>query len=214
MVTKFITKEDLEGAKAKMIADLQASAQVELDSLVKERNAAQKTNLALLTGTNAIESSEPKVTIPPNLEGQKLEQFEVQGEMISTGTAYSMDELLGILTRELKLKKSPEKRLLGTNDKSLTYRIIDIDSVTHKIKITATIEGVEEYEISPDKENGARLIKKIKDHIVNKDIKEAEAYIQNLPQIDKVKIESWPAWAPTIPGIPDNITIELRRADT
>ncbi len=212
-VTKFITKEDLEGARAKMLADLQASTQAELEALVKERNTTQKTNLALLTGANTLKNSEPKIIIPPNLEGQKLDQFEVQGEMVSVGTAYSMDELLSILKTELKLKKSPEKRLVDIDDKSLTYRIIPNDDDASKIKITATIEGIEEYEISPDKENGERLIKKIKDHIVNKDIQEAETYIQNLPQIDKVTIESWPAWAPTIPGIPDNITIELRRGE-
>jgi hypothetical protein len=214
LVSKFITKEDLELSKKKMIEDLQAAAKVELEAAVREKNVNQKTNLALLTGGTAIEMGEPRVTIPPNLEGQKLETFDIQGEMVASGITYNKDDLLSILTAELKLKKSPQKRLVYIDDNSLTYKIIDNDKITKKIKITTTIQGREEYEISPEKENGDRLIKSIKDHIIGKDIKEAESYIQNLPEIDKVKVESWPAWAPTLPGIPDNIKIEIKRDPT
>jgi hypothetical protein len=212
-VINTITKQDLEQARTKMIGDLKASAQAELQANVKERNDTQKTNLSLLTGTNAIVTSDPKVTIADNLEGQKLQTFDVQGEIVAVGTAYSADDLLSILKTELKLKKNPEKRLVYIQEDSLTQRIIDNDKNGKKIKITATIQGIEEFEISPDKENGDRLIKKIKEHVVNKDVKEAEQYIQNLPEIDKVTISSWPAWAPTLPGIPDNIKIEIRRPD-
>ncbi len=61
-------------------------------------------------------------------------------------------------------------------------------------------------------ENGQRLIEKIKEHIVGKDIEQAKNYIQNLPEINKVEIDSWPAWAPTIPNLPDNIEFEIRPA--
>jgi len=211
LVNKFITREDLENAKKKMIEDLQASAKVELEAAVKEKNDSQKTNLALVSGKDAIAMGEPKVTIPANLEGQKLEAFDIQGEMVASGVTYNKDELLSILTAELKLKKSPQKRLVYIDENSLTYKIIEYDHTTKKIKVTATIQGREEFEISPERENGDRLIKSIKEHIVGKDIKEAESYIQNLPEIDKVKVESWPAWAPTLPGIPDNIKIEIKR---
>lgn len=212
-VTKLISKEDLEAARKKMVDDLKASAQPELQTMVKERNESQKTNLVLLTGTDAIQVSDPVVTIPSNLEGQKLESFEVKGQVVATGTAYSKDELLEILKTELKLKKNPEKRLTYIDEDSFTYRIMENDKTGKKIKITSTIKGIEEYEISPEKENGERLIRKIKEHIVSKKIDEAEGYIQNLPEIDKVHIESWPAWAPTLPGLPDNIKVEVKKAE-
>jgi hypothetical protein len=212
-VTKLISKEDLEAARKKMVDDLKASAQPELQTMVKERNESQKTNLVLLTGTDAIQVSDPVVTIPSNLEGQKLESFEVKGQVVATGTAYSKDELLEILKTELKLKKNPEKRLTYIDEDSFTYRIMENDKAGKKIKITSTIKGIEEYEISPEKENGERLIRKIKEHIVSKKIDEAEGYIQNLPEIDKVHIESWPAWAPTLPGLPDNIKVEVKKAE-
>ncbi len=213
LVIQTITAEDIEAARAKMESDLKNSAEAELQAYVKERNDSQKTNLELLKGGTAIETSDPVIEIPSGLEGQKLESFEVHGEIVASGTSYNRDDLLSILKTELKLKKNPQKRLYKIDEESLSYRIVDNDKTSKKIKITATIKGVEEYEISPDKENGQRLIKKIKEHILGKEVLEAELYIQNLPEIDKVVIESWPAWSPTIPSIPDNIKIEVRRAE-
>ncbi|MCA9373735.1 hypothetical protein KC725_01100 [Candidatus Peregrinibacteria bacterium] len=213
LVIKEVSAEDLEAARVKMVADLQASAEAELKALVQERNENQNTNLELLTGSDVIEMSEPVVNIPGGLEGQRIDNFEVSGEVIVSGVAYNKDDLLGILKTELKLKKNPQKRLYRIDEESLTYRTVESDGAAGKIKITATLKGIEEYELSPDKENGERLIRKIKDHVLNMPINEAEVYIQNLPEIDKVYIESWPAWAPNMPGIPDNIKIDVRRGD-
>ncbi|MBI5754480.1 hypothetical protein HZA40_05030, partial [Candidatus Peregrinibacteria bacterium] len=63
-----------------------------------------------------------------------------------------------------------------------------------------------------DKENGAQLLEKIREHIAGLDIKEATNYIQNLPEINKVEISSWPAWSPTIPSLTDNISFKMRDA--
>ncbi len=212
VVIKTITAKDIEAARAKMENDLKASAEAELQSHVKERNESQKTNLELLTGRDVVKTSDPVIDMTSGLEGQKLETFEVHGEIVASGTAYNRDDLLSILKTELKLKKNPQKRLYKIDEESLSYRIVDTEEAAKKIKITATIRGVEEYEISPDKENGQRLVKKIKEHILGKEVQEAELYIQNLPEIDKVNIESWPAWSPTVPSIPDNIKIEVRHS--
>lgn len=212
-VTKHITKEDIDAAQQKLIQDLKNSAQAELQAAVSKRNESDKTNLVLLVGDKAFQSSEPKITIPPNLENQKLDSFEIQGEMSATGIAYNRDELMNMLKTELKLKKNPEKRLVHIDEESLTYRVFEVDNAGKKVKITATIKGIEEFEIDPEKENGERLVKKIKDHVVGHEIRESRDYIQNLPEINKVNIDSWPAWAPTMPNVPDNIRIEIVRED-
>ena len=51
---------------------------------------------------------------------------------------------------------------------------------------------------------------KIKEHIAGKDIDEATFYMQNLPEIDRVEIKSWPFWAPTLPTVPDNIEFTIQ----
>ncbi|MFH0838361.1 MAG: hypothetical protein V1880_03800, partial [Patescibacteria group bacterium] len=212
IVIKQISAEDIEAARAKMESDLRASAEAELQAYVKERNEAQKANLELVKGGDAIEMSAPSVSIAGGLAGQRLDSFDVNGEIVASGVAYSKDDLLGILKTELKLKQNPQKRLYRIDEESLSYRVIDTEKGSGKIKITATLKGIEEYDISPERENGARLIRKVKEHVLNMPIDEAEVYIQNLPEIDKVHVESWPAWAPNMPGIPDNIKIEIKRS--
>ncbi len=209
IVTKFITKDDITAAQAKINDDLKNSAQAELQSMVSKRNDAEKNNLVLLVGNNSIQIGQSKITIPPNLENQKLDSFDIQGEVTATGIAYNRDELLGILRSELKRNQNPEKRLVHIDENSLTYRIVESDQNTKKVKITATIKGIEEFEISPEKENGARLIKTIRDHVTGKSIREARDYILNLPEVNKASVDSWPAWAPNMPNVPDNINVEV-----
>ncbi len=108
-------------------------------------------------------------------------------------------------------KRNPEKKVVRIVEDSLTYRVIAFDQVAKKVKITASIQGLEEYEIDPEKENGRRFFSKVKEHVVGKSVVEARDYIQSLPEVEKVKISSWPAWAPTMPGVPDNIKIEIEQ---
>jgi len=209
---KFISKQDIEAARAKMTSDLKASVPAELQSSIDKRNRSDKTNLALLKDEYNL--GDALVIIPPNLEGQKLESFDVKGSMVASGVAYSKDELLNILKTELKLKKNPEKRLVKIDEDSITFKVADYDREAKKIKITPTIQGIEEFEVNPEKGNGERLIKTIKDHIVGKDTKEALNFIQNLPEIERVTINSWPAWAPNMPSVPDNIKIEIKHDES
>lgn len=209
VVIKHITKQDIEAAKQKMITDLKNSAQAELMSVVAKRNQTKNENLTLLALDNAIQTTEPKITIPANLENQKLDSFEIHGQLTATGTAYNSDELFKLLNAKLKDKQSPEKRLVHVDKGSFSSRIVNQDQSAKKITITATIKGIEEYQIDPENENGMRIVKQIQDHVVGHEVREARDYIQNLQEINKVEIESWPAWAPTMPNVPDNIKIEI-----
>lgn len=210
-IIKFISKEDVQAAQLKMESDLKSSAEAELLGVITKRNTNQNIRLALLTGKDLVEYGTPKIIIASNIEGQKLDSFDVKGTMVVSGIAYDKDELLNILKKEIRLKKNPEKALASVDEESLTIKIVDNDNNAQKITITATIQGIEEFEISPKKENGERLIKKITESIVGKDVNEARDFIQNLPEIERVDIKTWPAWAPTLPSVPDNIKVEIKR---
>jgi len=209
---KMVTKEDLEAAKGKMEAEVRNAAEEQLKEQVIKMNQEKSMDLTLLTGNNAIILGTPTVIIPQGLEGQIVDQFEISGSIPAKGIAYNYNELANILKAKLKLSKSPEKKLIRIDSESITIRIEPTEegADNSKLKITATIKGVEQYEIDPEKENGKRLIENIKEHILGKSIQEAETYIQQLPSINKVQISSWPAWSPTIPNVPDNIKIEIK----
>lgn len=205
---KFITKEDLDSAGKKIKDEILASAESELEQYVKQKNEIQGVNLSLLTGPSAIKKGNPRVYVPYELEGQEKENFEVSSEVEVSGVAYNKEEFINILKEELRNRKSPDKKLVNIDENSISYQMID-DTIPGRIKLTASIKGVEEYEIAPDKENGRRLLKKITEHILGIDKKSAEKYIQNLPEIDKVVIKTWPMWTPTLPKVPENIEVKI-----
>ncbi|MFH1534010.1 MAG: hypothetical protein ABID64_03700 [Nitrospirota bacterium] len=212
----YISAEDIEAAKSRMNDELLKAAVEELKVAVSEKSqlVAGSTTYSLLEGEGAIQLGDVTVNVAGNLEGQTVSEFSVSGEVYVSGVYYDHDAMLEILKSELLLKKSPQKELLRINEDSTSYRIFEWDEYSGKIKLTANIKGIEQFSIDPNKENGEKLLAKIKEHIAGKDIEEAKLYIQNLPEINKVEIDSWPVWSPTIPNIPENIEFEIRDAIT
>jgi len=208
---KMVSEEDLEAARGKMEAELINAAEEELQKTVLQMNQERNVQLGLLTGNGAIEIGEPNIYIDENLKGQMIESFEVSGDVYVKGIAYNYNELVEILKNKLTLSKSPEKRLVKIDTDSISLRLVPIeegDDPTRQ-KVTATIKGIEQYEISPERENGRRIIDNIKSHILGKSVEEASNYIQQLPSVNKVEISSWPAWSPNVPGVPDNIKVQV-----
>ncbi len=212
----YISTEDVEAAKSRLHDELMKTAVEELKVAVSEKSqlVAGSTTYTLLEGEGAIQLGEVTINVAGDLEGQTVSEFTVSGEVYVSGVYYDHDAMLAILKSELLLKKSPQKELLRINEDSTSYRIFEWDEYSGKMKLTANIKGIEQFSIDPNKENGERLLTKIKDHIVGKDIDDAKLYIQNLPEINKVEIDSWPVWSPTIPNIPENIEFEIRDAIT
>lgn len=206
-VIKFITEEDIVAATEKLDRALRGEAEKTLQAEIDRRNRDNNLELELLTGDLAINFGESRITIPDNLVGQRLDEFEIFGEIDASGVAYNENEFLNILKAELNANKNPQKRLVTINTDSITSKIFEVDEASQKIRITASIKGLQEYDILPDRENGARLIEKIKSHILGMNIDDAEIFIQNLPEINKVEIQGWPFWAPTMPSVPENIKI-------
>lgn len=209
LVTLKVTQEDLDASAILMRGNLESSREQVLMDEVAHRNTLNQTNLELLSGYNAIFSEEPNITVPSYLVEAIQDDFEVKGNLEVSGFAFNQDEFRGILREELLTRKSPDKTLVRLDPDSISYEIFEIGEIPGQIKLTATLKGIEAYDLNPEDESGARLIKKIKEHIAGKPIKEAEDYVQNLPEVNKVTISSWPVWAPTIPTVFENIEIKL-----
>ncbi|MBP9771211.1 hypothetical protein KBC97_03545, partial [Candidatus Gracilibacteria bacterium] len=211
----FVTQQDVEAAKTRIKDELTKTAIEELRKAIKDKAAiaGQTSTYDLLQGdSQAITTGEVAIQVDETLIDKQISEFQVTGYMDVSGVYYDHDAMLEILKDELLLKKSPQKELLRINEGSTTYRIFQRDEAAGKIKITANIKGVEQYQIDPEKENGAQLLEKIREHVAGLDIEEAKVYIQNLPEINKVEINSWPAWSPTIPSLTDNIDFKISDA--
>jgi len=210
----YITKEDIETAKSVLKDEIINEGKKALTKAVADKNKIvdASSTYVLLTGDKSVKIGEVKISTDPSLENKEVRDFPITGQIVVSGLYYDHDEMIKILQEELLMKKSPQKELLKINDQSITYQIFEWDDTHGKVKVTANIKGIEQFAIDPSTENGQRLSTKIKEHITGKGIEEAKLYIQNLPEVNKVEIESWPYWAPTIPSLPDNIQFEIRNA--
>ncbi|MDA1060628.1 MAG: hypothetical protein O3B47_02450, partial [bacterium] len=172
----YITAEDLEASKIKIAESLKDAALEDLQESVKEKAELSGSEVvySLLLGENAVKVGEPSINLDMSLEGNQLSEFTVSGEVVVSGVYYHRDAMLEILKSELLLKKSPQKELLRVNEDSTTYRIFEWDENAGKIKLTANIKGIEQFEIDENKENGARLLEKMKEYSVGSDIEEAK----------------------------------------
>ncbi|MBU1151244.1 baseplate J/gp47 family protein [Patescibacteria group bacterium] len=211
---EFISAQDIEAARARLNDELKKVAYEELKKEVdaKSELVGGVSEFVLLEGDGAIKIGDVKVNLEEGLEGQKRSEFTVSGEVFVSGVYYNRNDMLEILKQELLLKKSPQKDLIRVNEDTTSYRIFEWDENRGKIKLTANIKGIEQYAIDDENASGQKLLEKIKEHILGKAVDEAKVYIQNLPEINKVEIENWPVWAPTIPKLPDNIDFEVRDA--
>ncbi len=206
-----VSKADLDAANNKLKKDLQDAVETELTKAIQDKNTAMsdRSKFTLLTGKLAYNISEPRIVLPTEIVDKEMEHFEVSGEMDVTGVYFNLNEVLQIMKDELKVRKSPDKRIVKIDDSTISYHIFDVDKNTKKFKVTANLKGIEEYDINPSRENGERLIEKIKNHIVGRKVQDAKDYILNLPEVAAVEIKNWPVWAPTIPSIPDNISVQV-----
>ena len=211
LVKKQISEDDIKAATERMKKELQQAITDELQKAVNEKSIllAQQTKFALIKGKGAMTNADPVINIAPDLVGKPLDQFDVSGEMKVHGVYFNLNDLLEILKAELKTKKNPEKILSKIDEQSITYRIFETDDAHKILKVTATLKGIEQYDLDSSKPAGERLIQKIKDHVLGKSLADAKDYIINLPEVSQVQIKSWPAWAPTLPTVPDNIEVVL-----
>ncbi len=203
-----VTEEDLQAAQIQLENAIKEEVLANLRKEVLSQGNSKGLNLKLVEDSATLQFGAVDVQLPYELLGQEAETFEVSGTVSLAGVAYDSDALYALLKTQILAVETPGKQVISVDKDSISMSVLEANVTADTYKITAQIQGVEEYEIDTELEGGADLSKKIKEHIAGKTIEEAEAYIQNLPEVNKVEIKVWPVWSPTIPSLPDNIKIK------
>jgi hypothetical protein len=210
---KTVTTRDIQAAKELALAELNKAVPKKMQEYLVKMNAERNLNLTLLNDAQVIKLGEPQVVVDESIVGQKMNKFNVVARVEATGLAYDKNELLEILKGEITLRKSPDKALTQIDEDGITYRILNLKEDVGIVEVTATIRGVEQFNLDPSQESAQKLIKKITSHVAGLEISEAEKYIENLPEIESAVIQTWPFWAPTIPSRPESIKIEINETN-
>lgn len=204
---KIVTTRDIEAAREFAIAELRKQVPTKLQEYLIKLNAERNLNLALLQDPQTIFVGEIQTVVDESIVGEKMNTFNVTARAGVTATAYDQSEFVQILRNEVSLRRTPDKALTRIDDSGVTTRILRINGDVGLIELTATIRGVEQFDISDNNEEGQRLIKKIRERVAGLELREARQFIESLPEIESAQITTWPMWAPTIPSRPESIKI-------
>ncbi|MBU0727789.1 hypothetical protein KKA95_03830 [Patescibacteria group bacterium] len=208
---KIVLEEDIEAAKKQIEDNLILMAKEDLRSHIEEMNRLNHTNLVLLDDSRYLKTELLDLRISDDLEGSTKDKFEIFAKIQAEGVAYDFDQLFVLLKKELKTRTHPDMRIIdeSINPDTISYEVIDEDEDLGQIKITASIQGIEEYVIDTSYEAGLRFSTNVKEKVASLSVEEAESYVNNLSEVDEVLIKTWPIWISNMPRIPDNIEIKL-----
>jgi len=217
-VTKYervVMAEDIEAAKKQIQDNLILMARDDLRAYLEETNRLNNSNLVLMDDSRYLKTELVDLRISDDLEGSSRDKFEVFAEVKAEGVAYDFNQLYELLKKELKTRSHPDMQIRddSINQDTITYEVIDEDEDSGQLKITASIEGIEEYVIEPTLEAGLRFSNKVKEKIAGLTAEEAESIVSNFPEVDIVQIKLWPFWLNRLPRIPDNIEIRLMESN-
>ncbi|MCF7836178.1 hypothetical protein K9N08_01740 [Candidatus Gracilibacteria bacterium] len=210
-ITKFISAEDLENVEETILREIESLAREELQFILAQKNQIENRNLVLLDDKKAIQIEILAIDVPSGLENKQQDDFAVAVSARIQAVAYEADDLRALLFDQLETKVHPDKTLTKINFNNATFQIEEVDFLNSKIKVATTIDGVEEYNLSDETEEGNRLVEKIKSRILGRSTAESEAYIRNLPEVSNAVISSWPFWAHKIPELSENTKFKIKR---
>lgn len=208
-IKKFISKEDLDNVKENVIREVARLGKIELNTLLAQKNQLENRNLKLLDNAKTIKVDLISMSVPSGLQDKFQEDFGVKVKARVKAVAYEDDALRALLFDQLSLKVHPEKVLTKVKFENIAIHIDDAQLDQKYVKVSATIEGVEEYDVSEQNAAGARLVEKLRSRILGKPIAESEAYIRNLPEVNSAVISSWPFWAQNIPDLAENVKFKI-----
>ena len=216
-ITKYqqmVQKEDIDSAKKQIEDNLVLIAKEDLNRRLKEMNELNNTHLVLLNSDAFLKTELQELKIPEGLEGSLQDKFEIFAQIQGVGIAYDSDQLFNLLKKNLKNRTHPDMQIRDSSlrPESITFETINNEAYNEnlgQIKITVSMKGIQEYVIDASLQAGLRFTNKIKERVVGLSREEAEAYLGNLPEVEKVEIKLWPFWINKIPRISDNIEVKL-----
>ncbi|MBN2096228.1 hypothetical protein JW752_02395 [Candidatus Peregrinibacteria bacterium] len=208
-----VTGDDIRAAEKQIENNLILMAKEDLRTYIDEVNKLNQSRLVLLDDSRYLKIKLTDLRYSEDLEGSYQEKFEVFAKIEAEGVAFDAEQLFTVLKKELSTRTHPDMRLRENSltQDNITYEVIDEDELSGQIKITATIVGIEEFDIDSSTVAGARFGTRVKEKILGLSIEEAENLVGNFSEVDAVEIKTWPLWIDKVPRVPEGIEIKVMK---
>lgn len=148
--------------------------------------------------------------MPEEFIGLPVKSIPIQGSIIYTTYAYDTQQVLEMLSKELRTHIGDGRRLLEDSLilERLIAHVIDYADDFSWIKLTVDLTGTQQYILDPLSPMGAAFAKKVRESVKGLHLSDAEGIVSNYPEVKKATISIWPPWSRYLPNIPSHIIVE------
>lgn len=195
---KAVSKEDVERAKEKLVAELLEKGKKELE-LATSQNflEAEGSSLGKVFGSEIVAAESDKKV------GEKTENFKLEMELRVVGIFYNLESLQQIAKIKLEEAISTETELVNVNFDGLKTEVGKFDLLAENAILKIHIEG--ETILKPTSRifDKNKLAGMEKEAVIN--------YFKTFNAIESVQVELRPFWLKKIPEVKDNIEIIINK---
>lgn len=205
-----LQKQDLEVAQKRLEKELLADAKQQVQDELNVRNARNsEQTLELLNNDTLTKTWYAPVAAPKDMIGKPVLNVTLSGSVHYVAYAYDVTSMLAALSKELRSHVREGKKLIedGIDRSRLVVHVISWDDAFSWIKLTVDLTGTEEYILDALTPEGAMFGKNVREKVAGLSSVEAVRIIKNMPEVENVRIASWPPWNRKLPGIPSHISI-------
>lgn len=206
-----LSEKDMNIAKEQLKQELLSEAKKLVNEERDLLNVSDETSVPELLHYDELTIAEyTDFVLPTQFLNLPVKTAPIEGSIIYTMYAYDTQEVLEMLSRELRTHVGEDKRLIEeTLDlKRLVAHVIDYQDDFSWIKITVDLSGTEQHILDPLSPTGAVFAKKVRDSVKGMHRDDAERIVANYPEVKKASVSVWPPWTRMLPTIPSSIIIE------
>ncbi len=212
-----LTKEDIEGslqhagARQRLEQELLSVAKQQVEDDLEARNNLENSHLVQLVRDELTITTYKDFDLSNSFVGQNVTSIPIHGAISYTVVLYDENQLLHLLTDEVRKRIPPEKTVVESSlvkENMNLHVIAPWDDDLKWIKITADLTYTQRFILDPLTPNGAKFGKYIRDSVAGKPIDEAQRIIRNLPEVSDADIRLWPPWTDTLPELGSSMVVK------
>lgn len=209
----FVQPEDSELARPLFTDSLKIQAVENLKAELLERSQREHKNYVLVEQASVLQSELIDFQYDETQTGQDLQTFAVQGTLKLSGLVFDQDQVIDIMSEQLKISQDDRKKIVNIDANSVEYRILEAGKFPEDkwIKLSVTITGVETLDFEARNQFAREWQQNIKKEIMGLPLDVARGRLLNHPEIEEiVKLEIKPFWLQQLPVIINQIKLDIR----
>ncbi len=199
-----VATQDIESANKDLVTQLSKIAIQKLQERLDQENNSQGKSLSIFSNDKILKTETLAIEIKDGVKaGDVKENFQAYGKVRVSTIVFDRRDVMKVLDRKLSSLLSPDMHIASYDLTGMELQFVEQEARTGKIKVNSTMPYRLEYGFKPD------FNERIKNQIIGMSLADSEKYLNSLESVAEAKVNAWPFWVTSIPGLKSNIHIEV-----